>query len=563
MKTLRLLATLTAALLCGTGVPATAQTAGSLDPSFGDPFWRNSSTYGTPWVTVILPARDGKIYLGGYGIDLLEGPWPRPVIARLTSDGTLDGTFASGVASWLWDDEDAEVHAAALQPDGKLIIVGDDLFESAPSGTILRLNADGTRDTGFTARTLPVWDDVRMLAVQEDGKILIGGEIVSMVPPFGLPGTATVGIQRLNADGSQDTGFKSVSLAESQGFETTTCVVVLPDGKLLIGGESYTSGQLSANGRRCLQLNADGSLDTSFGPVVVDLDLYQSQGTMRRGSVLAMVRQPDGKVVIGGWFTHVNGSPKNSIARLNADGSLDQSFDGGLLKGSQVTSMTQQDDGRIMVAGWSIKTLGTGYASIARLEADGSLDSTFSLGTTIEYGISTMGLEADGNVLVGGSFSLLNGVSRRGYARLLGSDRPTARDRYATAAQAAGLSGEAAAPGSVPQGDGVANLHKYAFNLDMHRADGGTMSQGGVRGLPSVLPPRADGTFRFEFLRRRNSGLVYIPQRSTRPDIASWWSTLTGIAPKIDPIDATWERLTYEVKSFQAATFFRVEVRLP
>ena len=563
MKTLRLLATLTAALLCGTGVPATAQTAGSLDPSFGDPFWRNSSTYGTPWVTVILPARDGKIYLGGYGIDLLEGPWPRPVIARLTSDGTLDGSVASGVASWLGDNEDADVYAAALQPDGKLIIAGECLLESAPSVIMLRLNADGTRDTGFTARTLPVGDSVRMLAVQEDGRILIGADIVSKVPPFDLPRITTVGIQRLNADGSQDTGFKSVSLAESQGFETTTCVVVLPDGKLLIGGESYTSGQLSANGRRCLQLNADGSLDTSFGPVVVDLDLYQSQGTMRRGSVLAMVRQPDGKVVIGGWFTHVNGSPKNSIARLNADGSLDQSFDGGLLKGSQITSMTQQDDGRILVAGWSIKTLGTGYASIARLEADGSLDRSFSLGTTGGYGISTMGLEADGNVLVGGSFSLLNGVSRRGYARLLGSDRPTARDRYATAAQAAGLSGEAAAPGSVPQGDGVANLHKYAFNLDMHRADGGTMSQGGVRGLPSVLPPRADGTFRFEFLRRRNSGLVYIPQRSTRPDIASWWSTLTGIAPKIDPIDATWERLTYEVKSFQAATFFRVEVRLP
>ncbi len=113
MKTLRLLATLTAALLCGTGVPATAQTAGSLDPSFGHQFWRGSSPYGTPWVTVVLPARDGKVYLGGSDIDLLEGPWPRPVIARLTSDGTLDGSFASGVASWLWDDEDAEVHAAA------------------------------------------------------------------------------------------------------------------------------------------------------------------------------------------------------------------------------------------------------------------------------------------------------------------------------------------------------------------------------------------------------------------------------------------------------------------
>jgi len=338
---------------------------------------------------------------------------------------------------------------------------------------------------------------------------------------------------------------------------------VLPDGKLLIGGESYTSGPLSANGRRCLQLNADGSLDASFGPVVVDLDLYQSQGTMRRGSVLAMVRQPDGKVVIGGWFTHVNGSPKNSIARLNTDGSLDQSFDGGLLKGSQVTSMTQQDDGRILVGGWSIKTLGTGYASIARLEADGSPDRSFSPGFAIEYGISTIALEANGNVLVGGSFVQLNGVSRRGYARLLGSDRPTARDRYATAAQAAGLSGEAAASESAPQGDGVANLQKYAFNLDMHRADGGTMSQGGVRGLPFLLPPRADRTFRFEFLRRRNSGLVYIPQLSTRPDIASWWRTLTGIAPKIEPIDATWERLTYEVKRNEPNFFFRVEVRLP
>ncbi len=474
----------------------------------------------------------------------------------------MDGSFASGVASWLWDNEDAEVHAAALQPDGKLIIVGDDLFESAPDGTMLRLNADGTRDTGFTARTLPVRDGVHMLAVQEDGKILIGAAIVSKVPPFDLPGTTTVGIQRLNADGSQDTGFKSVSLAESQGFETTTCVAVLPDGKLLIGGKSFVYAPVFANGRSCLRLNTDGSLDASFGPVVVDVDQSQSLGVVYRGTVGSMVRQSDGKVVIGGWFTHVNGSPKNSIARLNADGSLDQSFDGGLRQGSQVTSMAQQNDGRILVAGWNINVLGTRYATIARLEADGSLDRSFSPGTPSQHGISTIGLEADGNVLVGGGFTMLNGVSRRGYARLLGSERPTPRDRYATAAQAAGLSGEAAAPESAPQGDGVANLQKYAFNLDMHRADGGSMPQGGVRGLPFVLPPRADGTFRFEFLRRRNSGLVYIPQRSTRPDIASWWSTLTGVAPKIDPIDATWERLTYEVKSFQAATFFRVEVRL-
>ncbi len=561
MKTPHLLAALTAALLCGTGMPATAQTAGSLDPSFGDQFWRRNSLYGSPWVTVILPARDGKVYLGGYCIDLMEGTSPGLVIARLTSDGTLDGTFASGVASWLWDNEDAEVHAAALQPDGKLIIVGDDLFESAPSGTMLRLNADGTRDTGFTARTLPVRDGVRMLAVQEDGKILIGAAIVSKVPPFDLPGTTTVGIQRLNADGSQDTGFKSVSLAESQGFETTTCVVVLPDGKLLIGGEGYAS--VFANGRSCLRLNTDGSLDASFGPVVVDVDQSQSLGVVYRGTVGSMVRQADGKVVIGGWFTHVNGSPKNSIARLNADGSLDESFDVGLRQGSQVTCMAQQNDGRILVAGWNINVLGTRYATIARLEADGSLDRSFSPGTPSQHGISTIGLEADGNVLVGGGFTLLNGVPRRGYARLLGSERPTPRDRFATAAQAAGLSGEAAAPESAPQGDGVANLHKYAFNLDMHRADGGTMSQGGVRGLPSLLPPRAARTFRFEFLRRRNSGLVYIPQLTTRPDIASWWRTLTGIAPKIDPIDATWERLTYEVKRNEPNIFFRVEVRLP
>jgi hypothetical protein len=132
---------------------------------------------------------------------------------------------------------------------------------------------------------------------------------------------------------------------------------------------------------------------------------------------------------------------------------------------------------------------------------------------------------------------------------------------------AAGLSGPNAALTATPNGDGVPNLLKYAFNMNLSGPDAATMPPGGSRGLPGITaqPNGGASVFRFEFLRRKNSGLIYTPQKSGMLSNPASWVPLTDL-PTVISIDATWERVIYE-EHYDAATtpmnFGRVQVTLP
>ncbi|MBK8095186.1 MAG: HYR domain-containing protein [Verrucomicrobiaceae bacterium] len=132
---------------------------------------------------------------------------------------------------------------------------------------------------------------------------------------------------------------------------------------------------------------------------------------------------------------------------------------------------------------------------------------------------------------------------------------------------AAGLNGPAAALDATPHDDGVANLLKYAFNMNLSGPDSRTMASGGSGGLPGITtqPNGPSSIFRYEFLRRRNSGLIYTPQKSPDITLPNSWVPLTD-TPTIIPIDDTWERVIYE-EPYNAATtpkcFGRVQVTLP
>ena len=131
----------------------------------------------------------------------------------------------------------------------------------------------------------------------------------------------------------------------------------------------------------------------------------------------------------------------------------------------------------------------------------------------------------------------------------------------------AGLSGPNAALNATPYGDGVPNLLKYAFNLNLSGPDVATMTLGGSSGLPGITaqPTGGASVFRFEFLRRRNSGLIYTPQRSGELGNPASWTPLNDV-PTVISIDATWERVIYE-EPYDAATiprcFGRVQVTMP
>src|SRR5439155_11936412 len=160
---------------------------------------------------------------------------------------------------------------------------------------LARFNADGSLDGSFG---LVIgnrdWGSVNALAVQPDGKVLVGGSFYS------INGTNRPGIARLNANGSLDNSFNP-----GTGANGVSSVALQPDGKVLIGGGFTTVN--GANRSGIARLNANGSLDGSFNP-----------GTGVNGTVYSVALQPDGKVLIGGEFTSINGTNRNRIARLNA-----------------------------------------------------------------------------------------------------------------------------------------------------------------------------------------------------------------------------------------------------
>ena len=208
------------------------------------------------------------------------------------------------------------VNAFVVQPDGK-ILAGESYLE-APFGFskgVMRVNRDGSIDAGFHTDVGDML--VYQLAIQPDGKILVGGESARAVV-------------RLNADGSLDTSFNTVVIG------SVHALAVQPDGKVVIGGV-FTSGGGPPTTRYIARLNADGSLDTGFGPTA-------------NGDVKAVAVQVDGKILIGGTFFELrqggNTIERNYIARLSTDGGVDSDFNPGA--NDTVLTLAIQADGRII-----------------------------------------------------------------------------------------------------------------------------------------------------------------------------------------------------------------------
>jgi uncharacterized delta-60 repeat protein len=354
---------------------------GSLDASF------NPGTGANSWVLALALQPDGKLLIAGYFTNYNDTP--RNGIARLNADGSLDASFNPGTGA------NGLVLALALQPDGKVLIGGTfTSYNGTPRNRIARLNADGSLDASFnpgTGANSWVW----ALALQPDGKLLIGGDFINYA--F----TPSNRIARLNADGSFDASFYPGTGANN----SVVSLALQPDGKVLIGG-TFTS--FNGTPRYCIaRLNADGSLDASFNP-----------GTGSDTSVLALALQPDGKLLIGGGFTAYNGTPRNHIARLNADGSLDASFNPGTGANSSVSSLALQPDGKVLIGGVFTTYNGTPRNRIARLNANGSLDASFNPGTGANSTVRGLALQPDGKLLIGGGFTAYNGTPRTRLARL-------------------------------------------------------------------------------------------------------------------------------------------------
>lgn len=186
-----------------------------------------------------------------------------------------------------------------------------------------------------------------------------------------------------------------------------------PDGKIICGGTFTTFNGLSRN--RIARLNSDGSIDASFNPGT-------GFNTVQGIGVTSVVLQPDGKIICAGDFTSYNGVTRNRIVRLNSDGSLDLTFTIGSgfnsAFGIGVQSMVLQADGKIICGGDFTSYNGVTRNRIIRLNSDGTLDLSFNPGTGFDDVVYALSVQPDGKIICGGDFTTFNGVNRVGSSRL-------------------------------------------------------------------------------------------------------------------------------------------------
>ena len=243
----------------------------------------------------IVVQSDGKIVIGG-DVEFIGGE-PHNHAGRINADGSVDEmfdpNFARGNTGAVWTIKQAA--------GGKLFFGGEFPIVNATSVFgLTRLDANGSIDPTFAWNAANNNNVVYAITPQPDGKTLVGGGFLLT----GLAGGVT--LARLNTDGSTDLAFTTnTALANLLGVYS---MALLAGGKILIGG---FAGQGSLNNVQ--RVNADGTLDTSFHPAVNNI-------------VVSLVETPAGKILIGGYFTQVNGAPAAYLARLNADGSTDASF---------------------------------------------------------------------------------------------------------------------------------------------------------------------------------------------------------------------------------------------
>ncbi|MEO6785855.1 MAG: immunoglobulin domain-containing protein, partial [Chthoniobacteraceae bacterium] len=359
---------------------------GSVDPAFAVGSGANSTAYAVVWQP------DGNLVIGGDFTSFNGSTVSR--LVRLTSTGSVDSTFTATA--------DSTVFQIMRRPsDGDLWVAGGfGVIDDVTRRGLARLRAsDGGFDASVNSGTGLVNGAVGTtgLVLQADGKVVIGGNFA------GYNGSTQYGVARVNADGSLDAAYTP----GGTGLDNQVVGVFLDGaGNTLLGGYfNFINGTPHLGLARLLAAN--GNLDVTF---TTNASFYSQ--------VYAVTTQPDGASLVGGPFNVVNGIYRSRVARLNPDGTLDTAFNAGLGCDNYVTSIAVGGDGKVVVGGGFTMVNGLPNLRVARFNADGSLDSTFQSAGDINNEVSTVAVQRDGKVLIGGYFTAARAVQRRYLARL-------------------------------------------------------------------------------------------------------------------------------------------------
>lgn len=335
-------------------------------------------------------------------------------------DGTVDVNFNSTL------NLNNSVYAIKEQEDGKILIGGS--FNSS----LFRLNNDGSTDGSFNASS----GSVSCIGIQNDNKIIIGSNF----------------IKRLNSDGSIDNTFSCIVDIGISNLK------ILDNGKIIISGYFSTVNGTTRYG--IAKLNSDGSLDPSLnlnlspgtglrdfevqndGKIIISgeqsisvspyinlifrryntnntIDSTFNVGGSNADSNIADIEiQSDNKIMICGWFNSFNGQNRACLARLNSNGTLDTTFNSYNFTSYSIFKVKTLNDGKYIITGSFNFYDGQSSNKIAKLNNDGTIDTGFTIGTAANDSIWATEIQNDGKIIIGGDFTLFNTISKNRIARL-------------------------------------------------------------------------------------------------------------------------------------------------
>lgn len=361
---------------------------------------------------------------------------PSPGIVKILSNGVHDSTYNIGTGFNNFPED------LSIQDDDKAILLGNfSGYQDYGAMNIIRLMPNGDIDTNF--RKISGFNSlVAKVSMLPSGDYLIGGAFTS------FQNTGNFGSCILNPSGNLNASFKQSDFS----IASITSQTIQNDGKILLKGIIYTP----FSGPTITRLLTDGTIDTSFhgaitagghsgeGAIVIqpaDQKILVDYGVGNfvrlfpdgskdssfsdlqsfDGKVIAAHVHDDGKIILGGYFTTVQGHNYNGIVRLMPDGQIDTTFNPGSgISGNFVNCITVQEDGKYLVGGKFIAFNGQACKAITRLNSDGSLDSTFVAGSGFSNSaeIRAIILQPDGKIIVGGKFYYFNGIQRSMLLRL-------------------------------------------------------------------------------------------------------------------------------------------------
>ncbi|HHN48244.1 MAG TPA: hypothetical protein ENN08_04835, partial [Bacteroidales bacterium] len=406
------------------------------------------------WIGAMVELPDGKILIGG-AFTTYNGV-ARNRIARINPDGSLDHTFDPGNGFDGYFSQTA-VFAMEMLENGKILVAGYfSQYNNQAANNLVRLHPDGSLDTEFDAGA-GTDQRIQAIALQPDGKILIGGIFTS------YDGHSAGRMARIHPDGSFDDSF-------STSFNSAVLAILSQaDGKIMVGGRFLYAAD--TDNHRLARLMPDGSIDLSFNanfsnqsiywwfeePSVSNIyqtedDKYLVAGRMHItlwDTIYSLMRfhhdgsldedfnmaymQPkisnlysyvwalrplqDGRLIIGGDFLSYDGVPSNGLAIINEDGTIHASFNKDF--SGCFYALVYQESEKIVAAG-DIKHYDNTFTSqnIIRINSDSSLDLTFNPGTAANSHVYSSAVQNDDKIIIAGSFHQYDGVLRKGIARL-------------------------------------------------------------------------------------------------------------------------------------------------